>query len=182
MKVTRVLLGACLLASVLAVPALSKDVVQEPKLPDPVVKLQELAGRWKGTAQLFRPDKPLVSFKVLWRCEKEAGGWAISCTGNAETVGEEVPTLYQQMDLMGVDIISGDTSWFTVTNRGEAHNHTVEWTDPQTLKARTSWQNGGKQYEEEITLAIVRKGAISFRAVVTVEGERLAEFSGNVER
>lgn len=180
----RTLAFAGLTAAILAMPAtaLAKKQEEESTLPEAVQQLHTLYGKWKGSVQLTRKDQPLLALNMEWWCKTGTGGWAITCTADAVSVGKEPPVGFERADLFGFDPLTGTTHWYAVTNMGETHDHKVEWPDPKTLKAHTSWEKDGLPYEENISINFIGSDTISIRSTVTSGDETLMELIGNLKR
>ncbi len=183
LKGIKIFIGMGLMTALLAVPVASTaGDKKDAGLPDAVQQLHTLYGKWKGSVQLTRMDQPLLALNMKWWCKTPAGGWAVACTASAISVGKESPVGFERSDLFGFDPFTGTTHWYAVTDMGETHDHTVEWTDSKTLKAHASWEKEGLPYEENITINFIGSDTISIRSVVTSGEQTMMELIGNLKR
>ena len=137
-----------------------------------------LVGHWKGKGELTSPGQPAVKLALKLSCYKVSSGWAVRCAMSARN-GKMVMT---ELDLFGVDPVTGQGHWYAITNQGETHDHLTEWTDTRTMKAHYGWKEGGKQMLENIVLKLPARRTLEFRSVVTADGQQAGAFSGKLAR
>lgn len=137
-----------------------------------------LVGKWHGKGELGEPGKKPVALKLSLACQKVSSGWAIACSMRAKN-GAMVIT---ESDLMGVDPVTGKAHWYAITNQGETHDHIAQWSDARTMKAHYDWTQEGKKMQENIVFTLKGKNNLTFQSVVSMDGQKVGEFSGTVKR
>jgi hypothetical protein len=87
-----------------------------------------------------------------------------------------------ESDLMGVDPVTGQAHWYSVTNQGETHDHLASWPDAHTMLAHHDWMQDGTHMREDITFHFQGADAVTFKSVVTADDKQAATFSGSLKR
>jgi len=171
--IKRVLATILLLGGFFMVPIISSA---ESSSKPAAAKFYPLIGKWHGQGEMAEPGKAPAKMALTLNCRKVAAGWAVACNMNAKNKNMSI----SESDLMGVDPVTGKAHWYAVTNLGETHDHLAEWTDANTMHAEYKWDQDGKKMLEDITF-IFNKRSLSFRSVVTADGQSVGEFSGKVK-
>jgi len=139
-------------------------------------KFYPMVGKWHGMGQLVEPGQTPVKLTMTFNCRKVAAGWGVACDMKAKNKSMSI----SESDLMGVDPVTGKAHWYAVTNQGETHDHIAEWTDANTMHAQYTWTQDGKQMQETIQFNF-KKRALTFSSVVTMDGQTVGEFSGELK-
>jgi len=136
-----------------------------------------MLGKWHGAAQLSEAGKPPVQLNMEIHCVKASAGYAVRCS---DVTRNKQMAMFES-DLMGVDPVSGQAHWYAVSNQGETHDHLARWVDASHMQAHYDWQQDGKPVRENIQVEV--KGRhMKFKSVVTMDGKKAAEFSGDLSR
>lgn len=135
-------------------------------------------GDWQGQGHLSEQGQAPMSLVLRLSCRKASSGWAVRCA----MVARHDKLTMTESDLMAVDPVTGVGHWYAVTNQGETHDHITEWTDARTMKARHTWMQDGNKMKEDISFKFSGKKSMTFRSVVTADGKKASEFSGQLKR
>jgi len=161
-------------SSVLPVAALAVEAAPAPA----AARFYPLVGNWKGNGELREGDQSPAKLKLTLQCQKASAGWAVLCTMKASNDKMAMA----ETDLFGVDPASGKGHWYAVTNQGETHDHSAEWSDANTMKGRFAWVQEGKQMEENVTFKVNGQRTLEFRSTVSENGKTVGAFSGTLKR
>lgn len=137
-----------------------------------------LLGQWKGKGELGEPGQPAAKLALKLSCRKDASGWAVRC----EMLAHNREMKMTEVDLFGVDPMTGQGHWYAVSNQGDAHDHLTQWSDAKTMNARYEWTQDGKKMREEIVIRLPAGKTMEFRSVVTADGKEAGVFSGKLTR
>lgn len=166
-----------LIASPMAAPLARADESKAPPLPA-ASRYYPMVGHWTGKGRLSETGQEPVALSLSLSCDKAASGWAVRC--EMEAKGDKVTM--REVDLMGVDPVTGRGHWYAITNQGETHDHLTRWIDARTMKARHSWTQDGKRMRERITVRFPAKTAMTFNSVTSADGKVIVRFSGKLAR
>jgi hypothetical protein len=133
-------------------------------------------GYWKGNGQYGAPGKDPVQLALSLSCRKAVAGWAVRC----DFVGRGETMLLIEADLMGVDPVQGVAHWYAINNQGDVHDHIADWPDANTMNAHYDWEQNGKQMRENVVFRFPREHEMSFRSVITENGQEVGAFFGNM--
>jgi hypothetical protein len=164
-----------IMAGPLAAPA--SAATTKPQLPA-AARYYPMVGHWTGQARLSEPGQAPVKLTMQLDCTKVSSGWAVSC--NSVTRNSQMAMT--ESDLFGVDPVSGEGHWYAVTNTGDAHDHLAHWISARTMKASYAWTDHGKKMVETITLKLAGTNSMTFKSVVTADGENAGAFLGTLRR
>lgn len=137
-----------------------------------------LVGKWHGEGELGEAGQKPAALKLSLNCKKVSSGWGIACSMQAKNKSMTI----MESDLMGVDPVTGQAHWYAVTSQGETHDHLATWSDASHMKAHYDWTQDGKKMQENISFTIKTKKSLTFHTVVTMEGKKIADFSGTLKR
>jgi hypothetical protein len=137
-----------------------------------------LVGHWKGTGEMDQPGAEPTMLSLAISCVKASSGWAVSC----EMVGKNKDTTVTESDLFGVDPVTGQGHWYTVSNQGETHDHLATWKGAKTLTAEYSWTQDGKKMLEHLIITLPAENSMEFNGVTTADGQPAGGFSGKLTR
>jgi len=172
MKVFAAIVAMVLASMVVQTPAAAAD-----KAPA-AARYYPLLGHWKGEGELGEPGQAASKLALKLACRKDASGWAVRCEMQAKNGAMTM----SEVDLFGVDPVSGQGHWYAVSNQGETHDHLTQWTDAKTMKATYAWVQDGKQMQEHIVFTLPSRKSIEFRSVVSADGKQVGTFSGRLAR
>lgn len=164
-----------ILAGLLAAPAAASAA--KPLLPA-AARYYPMVGHWAGQARLSEPGQAPVKLTMQLDCTKVSSGWAVSC--NSVTRNSQMAMT--ESDLFGVDPVSGEGHWYAVTNTGDAHDHLTHWINARTMTASHAWTDHGKKMVETITVKLAGRNGMTFKSVVTADGENAGTFFGALRR
>lgn len=134
-------------------------------------------GKWQGQGELSEPGNAPIKLALSLSCRKVSLGSGVAC----ELTGKNNSLQISELDLFGVDAVTGQGHWYAVSNQGESHDHLAAWSDADTMKAYYHWAQEGKQMRENIEFRFKGKGALTFRSAVTADGQPAGEFSGSLK-
>lgn len=142
----------------------------------PAAVFYPLVGHWTGNGKIRAEGGDPMELTLDLECSKAAAGWAVQC----DMVGKNADISMNEADLMGVDPVTGKGHWYAISDQGDAHDHIVEWSDPNDMTASYSWTSDGKRMVESISMKLTGENALEFSSVVTADGKQASTFSGKL--
>jgi len=136
-----------------------------------------LIGDWKGNGSMVQPGEQPIALSISLSCAEASAGWAVSCV----MVAKNDDITITESDLFGVDPVTGQGHWYTVSNQGETHDHLATWMG-KTLTGDYSWVEDGKKMHEHIVLNLSTDKSMDFRGVTTADGQEAGTFTGELTR
>jgi hypothetical protein len=172
---------AALALAAAALSATASSAAAQTTTPVPIAppvssKFYPFLGYWKGNGQYGAPGKDPVQLALSLSCRKAVAGWAVRC----DFVGRGETMLLIEADLMGVDPVQGVAHWYAINNQGDVHDHIADWPDANTMNAHYDWEQNGKQMRENVVFRFPREHEMSFRSVITENGQEVGAFFGNM--
>ncbi len=150
------------------------------ELPMELVRLQKLAGQWKGTAILV-VGKDTTMFPITMNLRKLIDGDALLAEFRDQNrPGEE----FHRASLFGYETSTGNINMLTVTNGGEAHVFTGSWKLDQKNTLQMYHVGGGGLVETRRELMIVAASnrEILIREIVTQNNKHESTFEARLRR
>jgi hypothetical protein len=138
-----------------------------------------LVGEWKSQngQGTIEGKKHKVDFTVS--CTPTAGGMGLACTAkfDIEGVGH-----LEESDLFGYDPGQNRYHWFSVTQRGETHDHVAlpPGANDKGITFSYAGFEGGKPMQEVITLTFLDENKIDFKNDGVVNGQPAWKFTATM--
>lgn len=167
----KTLLALTTLSALVSVASANPNAAPK-NLPKEIQPMYCLVGEWKsqgGFAQI-EGKKHKVDFTVS--CAPVASGMAIGCTAKFDVEGMGH---MEESDLFGYDAAQNRYHWFSVTSRGETHDHVALPPGPNDKSITFAYAGvqAGKPMQEVITLTFLDEQAtkLDFKNVGTIAGQ-----------
>ena len=119
--------------------------------PEQTRLFDRLVGNWhvQGSLTMGGVALPLAG---RWEFRAAAGGWGVSASLRAAIEGMGA---YEEDDLAGFDVETGQFHIYSLTNTSAVHDHLAVWRSPDLLELTFDGTQGGAQYREESSMRFV---------------------------
>jgi len=85
---------------------------------------------------------------------------------------------FKGFNVIGFDPEEGQVHWFTVSNMGDAHEHTGKWLNPKSLHLEYQSLRQLKNYTESIDFEFIKDDEFKARFLITLGSEQVEKLAG----